>query len=62
MVFKVIIIVPLYMQESLLKYGKALACRNGELKWKEVMIQLGQAGLTLGVLAAAAFTIKHVFV
>ena len=51
------------MQESLLKYGKeALACRNDELKWKEVMIQLGQAGLMLGVLAAAAFAIKHVFV
>ena len=33
-----------------------------KLKWKEVMIQLGQAGLTLGVLAAAAFTMKHIFV
>ena len=51
------------MQESLLKYGKeALARRNDELKWKEVMIQLGQAGLMFGVLAAAAFAIKHVFV
>ena len=51
------------MQESLLKYGKEiLAHKNDELKRQEVMIQLGQAGLILGVLAAAAFTIKHVFV
>ena len=45
-------------------WERNIGTQNDELKWKEVMVQFGQAGLDLmlGVLAAATFTIKHIFV
>ena len=51
------------IQESLLKFGKeALSRNNSELRMKEITKQLGQAGLVLGVFAATAFAVKHIFV
>ena len=46
-----------------MKFGnETLSHKNNETKQKEIVKQLGQAGLVLGVFAAAAFAVKHIFV
>ena len=51
------------LQESLLKFGKeTLSHKNEETRRKEIVKQLGQIGIVLGVFAAAAFAVKRILV
>ena len=51
------------LQESLLKFGKeTLSHKSNKIRREEIVKQLGQTGLVLGVFAAAAFAVKHIFV
>ena len=61
--WKLLLYVLVCLQESLLKLGKeTLSHKNNEIRTKEIAKHLGQAGLALGVFAAAAFAVKHIFV